>query len=439
MHKKNNSVVDVIQQGFCIGCGACTSTCPKAICSLYEINGSLIPIIDNYRCINCGSCVNVCPIASPYLRKIDAAHSIAGNNYDLIVGSYRSIYLGYSNDYDIRFNGASGGIVTSILIYLLEKKYVDWVITVSPNSDSPLRPKVIITNSIDQIRQAKGSRYCPVPIDLAIKQILNTNATFAIVGLPCHIMAIKLAAMIYPQLNDRLFLTLGLFCGHTPNFNATSFLLKKLKINPNDTLHFDYRGNGWPGYISIETKGNPHPLKVPHSDRLAWGVILNSFLFTNLGCLICCDLTNEYSDISFGDAWLPELLKSDSLGHSLLISRTVKGIKILNEMSDQKIISLRPTELSSILHSQGHAILFKKHYSTTRLTSILVNKNSIYSYFYYSSSHSIKPRRNLIYFMVILLFLKRSMFLDFFLKVASILPTPIFHKINDIFTSLSGM
>ena len=48
-------------------------------------------------------------------------------------GNYLNVYKGYSLNDDIRFKSASGGIITSVLCYLLEHKYIDGVLQVKSN------------------------------------------------------------------------------------------------------------------------------------------------------------------------------------------------------------------------------------------------------------------------------------------------------------------
>ena len=59
------------------------------------------------------------------------------SNFHEYIGSYQSFYIGYSNDEQIRKNAASGGIISAILIYLLEKKLIDGAVTLRMSYQKP--------------------------------------------------------------------------------------------------------------------------------------------------------------------------------------------------------------------------------------------------------------------------------------------------------------
>ena len=97
-------------------------------------------------------------------------------------------------------------------------------------------------------------------LNIALKEIINSRdeEKIAVVGLPCHIQGLRKAMAKDSKLRDRIVLCLGLFCNHSPNFLATHFLLESNKINENDIIRLDYRGEGWPGHLKIAMKKNFH-------------------------------------------------------------------------------------------------------------------------------------------------------------------------------------
>lgn len=64
------------------------------------------------------------------------------------------------------------------------------------------------------------------------------------------------------------------------------------------------------------------------------------FNFFNLGlfipsrCFLCMDNTNELSDISFGDAWLSDVMSKDKIGSNIVVTRTKKGEELFNQAQD---------------------------------------------------------------------------------------------------------
>ena len=67
-------------------------------------------------------------------------------------GHVDSIFLAHSGNDIIRFQASSGGFIKSFLVYLVESRTIDSVIiTRTGNSNNPLVPETIITNSKEDI------------------------------------------------------------------------------------------------------------------------------------------------------------------------------------------------------------------------------------------------------------------------------------------------
>ena len=89
-----------------------------------------------------------------------------------------------------------------------------------------------------------------------------------------------------------------------------------------------------------------------------WGSGFGSFFQPNR-CTLCADMSAELSDISFGDAWTGEYSK-DTVGTSLVISRSEKGEDLLNNALDKGVISLVPITRTKVIWSTRQVTKFKK-------------------------------------------------------------------------------
>jgi coenzyme F420 hydrogenase subunit beta len=235
------------------------------------------------------------------------------------------------------------------------------------NRNNPLEPQSFIATSRYEIIAAAGSKYCPVPLNVALKELLAKDKKYAVVGLPCHMHGIRKAETHFARLRENIVLHVGLFCSHTVNFVGTQFLLEKMRIKREQVTGLKYRGMGWPGTMVIQFEGNSR-LEIPYLEGWnAYWPIFSAFFFAPYRCLICPDLTNELSDISFGDAWLPEL-KQERLGESVVITRKNIAEDILTLMSSVKMISIRQVSLRKAIQSQKFGIGFKKKDLASRLT-----------------------------------------------------------------------
>ncbi|MDO5836349.1 MAG: coenzyme F420 hydrogenase/dehydrogenase beta subunit N-terminal domain-containing protein, partial [Methanobacterium sp.] len=170
----NSNISSVVSEGLCTGCGTCTALCAKEIIKM-ELNsqkGTFLPKINEKYCVNCGICYKVCPGLEVDFEKLNM--EIFGKKpKDSFIGNYTDCYTGCSTDKKIRFDASSGGIITQFLIFALDKKIIDGAMVTRMNKNYPLKPEPFIARTRQEIVEASQSKYCPVPVNLALKEILN--------------------------------------------------------------------------------------------------------------------------------------------------------------------------------------------------------------------------------------------------------------------------
>ncbi len=282
------------------------------------------------------------------------------------MGNYCACYSGYSMDPEIRFNSASGGLITQLLVFALENGIIDGAIVTRMSKATPWQPEAFIARTKEEIIEASKSKYCPVATNVCLNQILKEDGRFALVGLPCHIHGIRKAQKALKPLEKKIVLQLGLTCSHTVDFDGVNFLLKKLGVDKNQVRSLTYRGEGWPGFLSIETKNGKK--SVPYTGGwYAYWPLFAAFFFTPMRCTLCPDHTAELADISFGDAWLPEF-KHKTGGTSIVISRSQKGQCLLDEAKLAGAVALSELSIQKVEQSQRINIKFKKKDLPSRLS-----------------------------------------------------------------------
>jgi len=104
--------------------------------------------------------------------------------------------------------------------------------------------------------------------------------------------------------------------------------------------------------------------------------------------LLCNDFSSELADISVGDAWLPELMKIDQFGTSLIISRTKIGTSLLERAYQENRIKLKEVDPLTIKRSHKPSLIFKKRNlrARIRIAKNFVHKNEIFLKSLYSLS-----------------------------------------------------
>ena len=345
--KNGETIGPVVKGGLCTGCGTCVGLCPEeAVEMLMDYSkGIYVPWVDEERCNQCGVCLAVCPGHTVDFKQLNL--DIFGReSEDILVGNYSNCYTGYATDPKIRYDSASGGLLTALLIFALEEGVIDGALVTRMSEKNPLEPEPFITRTRDEIVSAAKSKYCPVPANTAFGEIIKEDGRFAMVGLPCHIQGVRKAEMVNRKLKEKIVLHLGLFCNHTPSFLATEYILRNMKVKKQEVKKLDYRGEGWPGSMKIGLENRE--ISISLSDY--WESGFGSFFYP-LRCLSCIDALSELADISFGDAWLPEF-SDDRLGQSMVISRTKVGQQILERAIRQGAIELAEVEPTKMKQSQ---------------------------------------------------------------------------------------
>jgi coenzyme F420 hydrogenase subunit beta len=365
-----DSIEKIVSEGLCTQCGTCVGVCPYNAIKMIksEFSGLLLPQVEKEKCNLCGLCLKVCPGHSVNFQELN--NNVFGQQpRDRLLGNYLKCYVGHSNDYYIRSNSASGGIASQILIFALENQIIDGALVTKMKKDKPLETEPFIARSKEEILSAFKSKYCPVPANKALKQILAEAGRFAIVGLPCHIHGIRKAGLLNPELRKKIVLHICLMCSHTVNFLGTEFIIQKMRVPKEQVSQLSYRGRGWPGAMTIKLK-NRSLFSIPLvGSWISYWPIFSSFFFTPTRCTMCPDQTGELADISLGDAWLPEL-RSEKIGKSIIITRTKAAESILSEMVSSKAISIMRVEPEKVIQSQLLNLKFKKDDLSTRLSMV---------------------------------------------------------------------
>jgi coenzyme F420 hydrogenase subunit beta len=362
--KQTQTIGSVVKNGLCTGCGTCAGLCPQNAVEMVldRHKGIYLPVINRNRCDGCGLCFEVCPGHSVDFNELNL--DIFGKQpKDILLGNYINCYVGHATDRAIRYNAASGGLVTALLDFALKEGIVDGALVTKMKENSPLEPQPFLARTREDILSASKSKYCPVSANIALKEILKEEGRFAVVGLPCHIHGIRKAEMLNKKLKQRIPLHFGIFCcGHTDTFLATEFVLQKYGIAKEDVVRLDYRGEGWPGYMKIILKNGTRKL-IPRNEYIIYH---NFGFFSPTRCAVCYDGINDLSDISFGDAWLPEVA-DDTVGTSVVISRTTNGELFLQKALEKGIVSLAPIDRKKVRRMDSKKIACRMKLGLARL------------------------------------------------------------------------
>jgi coenzyme F420 hydrogenase subunit beta len=321
--------------------------------------GRYVARLDKDRCNRCGLCYEACPGHGVDFEKL--GDTLFGDiPEDTAVGRYLGCYVGHATDRGVRYNSVSGGIVSALLVHALQEGLIDGALVTRMRRDDPLTPEPFIARTREEILSASGSKYCPVAANTALQAVLDSDDRIAVVGQPCHIQGLRKAEQCIPKLARQIRYRISLACSLNFSFQGTARFLQDLGIAPDRVADLLYRGQGWPGSVVIRLKdGRKRAVPYPECHRQLGPYLLRR-------CTLCSDMLGELSDLTCGDACIPQITRTDRVGSSFVISRTPVAEELLESAASQGAVELSELELQDLLASQGHA-LFKKRKLKARL------------------------------------------------------------------------
>lgn len=361
----------IVPADMCAGCGVCAGVCPSKSLIMTMHEGAYKPVLAS-RCLSkCTVCLTVCPFYSHDLSRDNLSRvafgSQVGIKLDPIAGYYLESFVGYSNVDDHRTRGASGGMATWVMEYLLNSGEVDRIIAVrerdTDRMGSPLFEMAIL-DDIGDVRNAAGSKYHPVEISTCLREILKDKEghRYAIVGLPCLLYSVRLAMQRYGRLRKQIVYLLGLVCSHSSSAYYTEAMSAWAGLSPLSIRTAKYRlkqgpGASWDYGFRAQSSSGKWSRQVGSLET--YSHLRGRFYFALNACNYCEDVFAELADITFMDAWLPEYL-ADLRGTSILLVRNAQiASTLVAGMGDQSC-KLRPCSIEDVKRSQDSVIERKR-------------------------------------------------------------------------------
>lgn len=362
--KTINTVESTKKYNLCVSCEICRAVCPSAAISMTYEGGQFLPVIDTRKCNHCGRCIAVCPGIDIDPMKLRYTESPSTN----LSGEVRASYTVYSNDSNMRMNSASGGVITSLLIRLLENNDIDAAFVVPFRKFEGTPVMMTLTKNPSDIYSAAKSKYLPVSAYSCIEAIRKNNKLrYAIVATPCVTLGIK-KYLNEQNISGNNLIFLGLFCDKIFNFNILRYF-KDMYGRENESIEefcFKTKENsGWPGNTKISFSSR-RSIVIHRKIRQQ----LKPY-FQLSRCLFCYDKFNFLSDIVFGDCRVPG--KSDIKGKSNVLIRTKRGETIFNKYS--RVFSIENEDIETIKKSQYLA----ERSICIKYAKYIINKYALYN------------------------------------------------------------
>jgi len=249
-------------------------------------------------------------------------------SYEPLIGRLIGCYYGHSNNNELRRNGASGGVVTSI---------VKANLNILPYSTALLLNKNVYNSYMANDVLPQGSEYHVKKFAIPTSEFIKIRHMdkVMVVCLPCQV---KYFRNLCPEAT-----IIGLFCSHRVEIGgveriSNSITAYRKKLGGQTGMAYAHR--------FIPT-------------NIYWGRYLN-YCYIPDDCLLCRDLTAEQADISIGDA---HKHKEFYKGKNTIITRTKKGEIALNNAIEAGILNVTKTNPASIINTQPYIKIKKGKYN----------------------------------------------------------------------------
>lgn len=374
--KKIEKIQDVVRSGLCNRCGTCVGLSGGKI-QFSDKTGKYLPYLkgDGEEELSrellkyCSGKGFDFPTQNKLIYGEDTPHNV-------FTGAYHNIYIGHSTEEDIRKLSASGGIISGILIWLLEKGLIDGAVVLGMSEEEPWLTQPFIATTKEEILEAAQSKYIISSVNEILPEMGEFNGKLAYVGLPGQVQSIRLLQEANHPTVKNIEYILGPFYGNTLHFSSVkSFLRSYGEKDYTKIRKLYFRYGEWPGNMRVELE-NGRAIELPkfHANYLIpFHIMKNS--------LLCTDLSNEFTDISGGDAWAP-VYEERGKGFSMILSRSAKGQDIINKMVEDGSLKLEPIDEAEAItmHSHGYDLKKRGAFIRMKYRRFLGKRNPDYGY-----------------------------------------------------------
>lgn len=341
----------VIRPGLCTGCGACVGLETTGSAMMQETplgpiphfsEGTRLPLLA-YEC---------CPGKGlDYPQLHTRVYGQPPANW--LTGPTLAVRTGHASDASVRRNGASGGVLTQVLIYLLEQNLIDAAVVVRQGVPTPAEARAVFATTREEILAAAQSVYIPVATLDRLRDF-EPGKRYAMACLPDQAAALRCLQQAGDPRALQVRYLVGPYTGTAMYPAAIRSFLRSCGVSAWDEItSLKWRAGEWPGYLEVKTASG----RLIRSNKFYYNYLIPFFITRN--SLQNMDFANEFCDLSVGDAWSPRF-ESAGGGHSVITTRTPAMEEIVATMAARGILTVEPVEELKATEMHGHMIDFKK-------------------------------------------------------------------------------
>jgi coenzyme F420 hydrogenase subunit beta len=353
---------EVIYNGLCCYCGTCGAFCTEYISYEDELPKT------KKKCYEiCGACYEFCP--RTFLAPLELDRALFGAvRTDNLLGYYQGDLLSArATDKAVLAHSQDGGVVSSLLIFLLEQGEIDAAVVTKRSEEAAWKPEPFIARTKEEILAAAGSKYTQCPTVIGLAAALEAGyQQIAFAGLPCHIEGVRKVQVSqhFEVGAERVKFLIGLFCTETFDTAQLQKTLEELGTSIEEVEKFNIRK----GSFIVQTKAG-EKLRMP---------IRTMRTYAREACNYCYDFAAEFADVSVGsigseDGWSTVIVRSDA-GKALVARAAKAGYLEAKKLSEEQLAAVR--NLASFKKRENLKRLYEKS-EPVRLSHLLVEPEQL--------------------------------------------------------------
>lgn len=351
------TIKNVVDGGFCIGCGACTAVDARVRIQFNKFGDLQAELAAGASAELVQRLDAVCPFSAAQ-SETDLARQVFDEQpvrWHPEIGASVSTLAARSKAHHAA--GSSGGMVTWVLAELLKTGRVDHVVHVAP---SPGRAdgrffSYRISSTLAEVNAGATSFYYPVSMDEVLAQIRSTPGRYAITAVPCFHKALRQLRKLDPVLDQRIAYQVGIVCGQMKSAHYLEYLAAQAGVAGRalSGACFRRKVDGRPAsdYAFEAVTGDAAPAEVHRVMNSRIGVNWGMGYFKPKACDFCDDVFAETADMAAMDAWLPQYVKPGP-GWSLVVCRTSELASLVSEAAGRNELIIDVVDSAAVCESQ---------------------------------------------------------------------------------------
>jgi len=305
---------EVQRYNFCGKCGGCVAFCSADNLGALKVGPDGMPVFaDEEKCLKCGICYMICPNTRDLDEELKKK-----TKWEPPIGQIKDLVSAQTTNPTVGEMCTDGGVVTSLLLYLLDNHMIDGALV--SKSDGPFHRGPMLAISGEEVISASGSHFDE---SFSIVELGSQYSTYspamqelkslrkglidrvAMVGTPCQIHTVRKMQVLGIIPSDVIKYYFGLFC--MENFSFNDIQLRHLEKQYGFNLTQVSKVNVKEDFFIYLNDGRVIHIPFEEIDSIA-----------RPACLVCPDFSAEFSDISFGGLGSPD-------GYTTVLIRSERG------------------------------------------------------------------------------------------------------------------